>query len=341
MRAADERVRASASGADGLAGLHDAKCRRSRRALSAVWRHHAREWPEPDGDEHARLCRDAPELSRRRDSDDAWIVDCHRQPDDRRRARRVTGRRLHACAWSGDAVDSARSSRPISTSPFATRGSSRDARSPISAWRRTRSSMRDDGIGVHPSAPDGHRVDGGAGGVRAARPRRHDAHRPPPMPTRSPGATMPDMSMSGELAFPYEFPKPGRYRIWVQVKPTRECSPAPSTWTSVEPTRAPASSSRSPIVAAAHLRSAGLLAASSARRSVERETRSSSSRLDSAAVDVAALPHDTALARFRRVRVSGTPDYEHELIFAARDRTRDRRASIFSRRFAFPGAIPR
>lgn len=27
------------------------------------------------------------------------------------------------------------------------------------------------------------------------------------------------MSMSGELTFPYEFPKPGRYRIWVQVKP--------------------------------------------------------------------------------------------------------------------------
>jgi len=30
---------------------------------------------------------------------------------------------------------------------------------------------------------------------------------------------MPAMSMSGELTFPYEFPKPGRYRIWVQVKP--------------------------------------------------------------------------------------------------------------------------
>jgi hypothetical protein len=25
--------------------------------------------------------------------------------------------------------------------------------------------------------------------------------------------------MNGHLAFPYEFPKPGRYRIWVQVKP--------------------------------------------------------------------------------------------------------------------------
>jgi len=30
---------------------------------------------------------------------------------------------------------------------------------------------------------------------------------------------MPVMSMSGRLTFPYEFPKPGRYRIWVQVKP--------------------------------------------------------------------------------------------------------------------------
>jgi surfeit locus 1 family protein len=42
------------------------------------------------------------------------------------------------------------------------------------------------------------------------------------------------------------------------------------------------------------------------------------SRLDSAEVDVAALPRDTARARFRRVRVSGTPDYAHELVFAAR-----------------------
>jgi len=31
--------------------------------------------------------------------------------------------------------------------------------------------------------------------------------------------SMPAMSLSGALSFPYEFPKPGRYRIWVQVKP--------------------------------------------------------------------------------------------------------------------------
>jgi hypothetical protein len=36
-----------------------------------------------------------------------------------------------------------------------------------------------------------------------------------------PGA-MSGMSMSGELTFPYEFPKPGRYRIWVQVKPSAQ-----------------------------------------------------------------------------------------------------------------------
>jgi surfeit locus 1 family protein len=55
-------------------------------------------------------------------------------------------------------------------------------------------------------------------------------------------------------------------------------------------------------------------------RRTERQARNALivSRLDSAAVDVAALPHDTALARFRRARVTGVPDYEHELIFAAR-----------------------
>jgi surfeit locus 1 family protein len=42
------------------------------------------------------------------------------------------------------------------------------------------------------------------------------------------------------------------------------------------------------------------------------------SRLDSAVVDPFSLPRDTALARFRRVRVTGTPDYAHELIWADR-----------------------
>jgi surfeit locus 1 family protein len=41
------------------------------------------------------------------------------------------------------------------------------------------------------------------------------------------------------------------------------------------------------------------------------------SRLDSAEVDIAMLPGDST-ARFRRVRVTGTPDYEHQLIWAAR-----------------------
>jgi hypothetical protein len=31
--------------------------------------------------------------------------------------------------------------------------------------------------------------------------------------------SMGGMRMNGEFAFPYEFPKPGRYRIWVQFKP--------------------------------------------------------------------------------------------------------------------------
>ena len=34
-----------------------------------------------------------------------------------------------------------------------------------------------------------------------------------------PAMPMTGMRMSGDLTFPYEFPKPGRYRIWVQAKP--------------------------------------------------------------------------------------------------------------------------
>jgi hypothetical protein len=42
---------------------------------------------------------------------------------------------------------------------------------------------------------------------------RPGALEPPPMPM---------MSMSGALDFPYEFPKSGRYRIWVQVNPVSQ-----------------------------------------------------------------------------------------------------------------------
>ncbi len=55
-------------------------------------------------------------------------------------------------------------------------------------------------------------------------------------------------------------------------------------------------------------------------RRVERKARNAliASRLDSAEIDVTALQRDSAAARFRRVRISGVPDYDHELIFAAR-----------------------
>jgi len=42
------------------------------------------------------------------------------------------------------------------------------------------------------------------------------------------------------------------------------------------------------------------------------------SRLESPPVDVTTLPKDTALAHYRRVRVAGERDYEHELVYAAR-----------------------
>jgi hypothetical protein len=43
-----------------------------------------------------------------------------------------------------------------------------------------------------------------------------------PRPGALAASSMPVMSMSGELTFPYEFPKPGRYRVWVQVRPDRQ-----------------------------------------------------------------------------------------------------------------------
>jgi surfeit locus 1 family protein len=55
-------------------------------------------------------------------------------------------------------------------------------------------------------------------------------------------------------------------------------------------------------------------------RRTERRTRNAliTARLRSPEIDVNAVPRDTAEARFRRVRVSGTPDYDQELIYAAR-----------------------
>ncbi len=52
----------------------------------------------------------------------------------------------------------------------------------------------------------------------------------------------------------------------------------------------------------------------------ERRARNAlvSSRLVAAPVDVSALTSDTADARFRRARVSGTPDYDHELVLTLR-----------------------
>ena len=32
------------------------------------------------------------------------------------------------------------------------------------------------------------------------------------------------MSMDGRLDFPYEFPKAGRYRVWVQIRPVADAS---------------------------------------------------------------------------------------------------------------------
>ena len=43
-----------------------------------------------------------------------------------------------------------------------------------------------------------------------------------------------------------------------------------------------------------------------------------SARIGAAPVDVSTLPRDTALTRYRRVFVTGTPDWEHELVITAR-----------------------
>ena len=55
-------------------------------------------------------------------------------------------------------------------------------------------------------------------------------------------------------------------------------------------------------------------------RRTERRARNALvlARLDEPASDVEALPRDTSAIRFRRVLVTGTPDYDHELVYAAR-----------------------
>jgi surfeit locus 1 family protein len=54
----------------------------------------------------------------------------------------------------------------------------------------------------------------------------------------------------------------------------------------------------------------------------ERRARNAlvAARLDSVPVTFRDLPRDTASARFRRVVIAGVPDYEHELVYAARTR---------------------
>jgi surfeit locus 1 family protein len=58
------------------------------------------------------------------------------------------------------------------------------------------------------------------------------------------------------------------------------------------------------------------------RRLEERRARNAmvEARLQAAPVDIRELPRDTAVSRYRRVRVSGVPDYEHELTYAGRTR---------------------
>jgi surfeit locus 1 family protein len=53
-------------------------------------------------------------------------------------------------------------------------------------------------------------------------------------------------------------------------------------------------------------------------------------RLTGEPIDVAALPRDTAAAKFRRVRVTGTPDYAHELIHSGRTRRGSPGVNLFT-----------
>ena len=101
-------VRASASAADGLAGFHHGSAIGPGGSLSAVRRHHAREWAESHGDDTRRASARARSRSTPSDSDDTWD-----------RTATVTtlarGRRPRSCRmatrWPGPAT--ARRSRPV------------------------------------------------------------------------------------------------------------------------------------------------------------------------------------------------------------------------------------
>lgn len=64
----------------------------------------------------------------------------------------------------------------------------------------------------------------------------------------------------------------------------------------------------------------------------ERKARNAlvSSRINGEPLDVSMIPRDTSEARFRRVRVAGTIDYEHELVHAARTRRGSPGVNIFT-----------
>jgi hypothetical protein len=81
--------------------------------------------------------------------------------------------------------------------------------------------LRDDGsvfIHLHPMGT----VAATAQQVFKARDRGDTTARGRLRPEAFADSSMMPMSFTGALSFPYEFPRAGRYRIWVQAKPGRE-----------------------------------------------------------------------------------------------------------------------